>query len=354
MAARRKAGAEEKPVSATNVELDALVAEDPADLARYLVYADWLQERGDPRGELVVTQHALAQTSLEDPAYDDLESREARIFERHGEALLGPLAPLRKMRDGRTKRTGQSPAYRALAWRCGFVRALRLDRHGAEAEETDGAFVASIVPHPTLRQVEHLVAGAAHGVPFGATWPAMATVRSLRIATSWMGERRIAFAPALWSTMTPRLQRLAVGNALATLGAPEVPRLEALTLEHLDPGTIDALLATRFPDLRELKVSVLEATVDFTRHLGELRARMPRLALLTVERHVHSPGDGPADESELAARVVAAAGDLRVHLVMRVDDAIVAPNVTIDGAYPEDTLEPIDRFHHATAASLPT
>src|SRR5262245_57286291 len=41
-------------VSARNPELEALIEEDPNDLSRYLIYGDWLQQQGDPRGELVV------------------------------------------------------------------------------------------------------------------------------------------------------------------------------------------------------------------------------------------------------------------------------------------------------------
>lgn len=37
---------------------DAIRA-DPADAARYLVYADWLQERGDPLGGLMVAPHPI-------------------------------------------------------------------------------------------------------------------------------------------------------------------------------------------------------------------------------------------------------------------------------------------------------
>src|SRR5512143_1029906 len=38
--------------------LEASIVADPADPAAYAVYADWLQRRGDPRGELIALQLA--------------------------------------------------------------------------------------------------------------------------------------------------------------------------------------------------------------------------------------------------------------------------------------------------------
>lgn len=42
-----------------DAELFAQIAAAPDSVAAYLVLADVLQQRGDPRGELIVTQHAL-------------------------------------------------------------------------------------------------------------------------------------------------------------------------------------------------------------------------------------------------------------------------------------------------------
>lgn len=39
---------------ARNPELEAAIDQDPEAIGPYLVYADWLQERGDPRGDLIV------------------------------------------------------------------------------------------------------------------------------------------------------------------------------------------------------------------------------------------------------------------------------------------------------------
>lgn len=50
------AGAEE----ARSADFEAAIRADPDDEGAYLVYADWLQQQGEPRGELICVQHALA------------------------------------------------------------------------------------------------------------------------------------------------------------------------------------------------------------------------------------------------------------------------------------------------------
>ena len=45
-----------------NAQLETAIIARPGDPARYAVYGDWLQAQGDPRGELVSVQAALAST----------------------------------------------------------------------------------------------------------------------------------------------------------------------------------------------------------------------------------------------------------------------------------------------------
>src|SRR5262245_51595688 len=54
----KSAGADEATGPAHNAKLEAAIAADPDDADAYLVYADWLQAQGDPRGELIVLAHA--------------------------------------------------------------------------------------------------------------------------------------------------------------------------------------------------------------------------------------------------------------------------------------------------------
>lgn len=66
-------------------ELLAQLAERPFDRALRLVFSDWLQEQGDPRGEVIALceQGALSLTQ---------KRRVQRLTEQHAVAWLGPLA----------------------------------------------------------------------------------------------------------------------------------------------------------------------------------------------------------------------------------------------------------------------
>jgi len=77
--------------------IDAIVAA-PDDDAPRLIYADWLMQRGDPRGELMALQCRLAGADTRDEPVDEaVIARERELREAHGDAWT---APLRAIVDG--------------------------------------------------------------------------------------------------------------------------------------------------------------------------------------------------------------------------------------------------------------
>jgi uncharacterized protein (TIGR02996 family) len=54
----------------------AAIRDDPEDDAPRLVFADWLEERGDCRGEFLRVQCALARLDEEDPCRAELTRRQ--------------------------------------------------------------------------------------------------------------------------------------------------------------------------------------------------------------------------------------------------------------------------------------
>lgn len=70
---------------ASGAELLAAIYEHPDDDGPRLVYADWLQERGDPRGEFIALQ---VRGELDAAG----AKRERELLKQHGKAWLGPLA----------------------------------------------------------------------------------------------------------------------------------------------------------------------------------------------------------------------------------------------------------------------
>lgn len=77
----------EAAAPAHNPSLAAAIARDLDDVGARLVYADWLTERGDPRGDLIAVQAALRERT------DDarLREREARLLAEHRAHFLGQL-----------------------------------------------------------------------------------------------------------------------------------------------------------------------------------------------------------------------------------------------------------------------
>lgn len=70
------------------------IIENPNDDTPRLIYADWLDERGDPRGEFIRVQCLLASMSASDERRLPLEQLERQLLERHQDAWLGSLRPL--------------------------------------------------------------------------------------------------------------------------------------------------------------------------------------------------------------------------------------------------------------------
>jgi uncharacterized protein (TIGR02996 family) len=55
------------------------IIDHPADDAPRLIYADWLDERGDPRGEFIRVLCALAEVPKGDPRWPEPEARQQEV-----------------------------------------------------------------------------------------------------------------------------------------------------------------------------------------------------------------------------------------------------------------------------------
>ncbi len=66
--------------------------DNPHDLAAARIYADYLMEQGDPRGEFMQVQIALEDESLSSAARTALKKREADLLKKHEKDWLGSLA----------------------------------------------------------------------------------------------------------------------------------------------------------------------------------------------------------------------------------------------------------------------
>src|SRR4051794_30266932 len=70
--------------------LQAIQEEPDSDEPR-LVFADWLEEHGDPRSEFIRVQCELAALPAGDDRRRALKARERDLWAEHGDAWAGPL-----------------------------------------------------------------------------------------------------------------------------------------------------------------------------------------------------------------------------------------------------------------------
>jgi uncharacterized protein (TIGR02996 family) len=70
------------------------IREDPDDDGLRLIYADWLEERGDPRGEFIRVQVELARTPPSDPRVPLWKKREHQLLAANRDAWVRPLREL--------------------------------------------------------------------------------------------------------------------------------------------------------------------------------------------------------------------------------------------------------------------
>jgi len=148
--------------------IDAIV-DDPTPLDWWEIYADWLLERGDPRGELIALELAV-------DAGRGTKEMKQRIGElKHDEARL--LSP--RLFD-------QSHLYR-FEFRRGFIRSAVLQGTGDDQPTVEAINALFADPHGCL--VESLALG-----PFGNREHAVAVLaaprRALRSLSSWDGDDR--------------------------------------------------------------------------------------------------------------------------------------------------------------------
>lgn len=69
------------------------ILEDPDDLTGYLVYADWMEEQGNPQAELIRVQCQKEMIDRTSPEMLELQNHERRLLAEHATEWLGDIAP---------------------------------------------------------------------------------------------------------------------------------------------------------------------------------------------------------------------------------------------------------------------
>ncbi len=101
----------------SNAALEQAIEADPYDTAAYAVYADFLQDQGDPRGELIALQLANKHAAA------------TKLIAKHADYFLGPLAQHTKEYDHDYDTKRKQVRRDAFTWKAGFIHGLWLSHN---------------------------------------------------------------------------------------------------------------------------------------------------------------------------------------------------------------------------------
>ena len=362
----RHAGAEPR-----NEDLLHAIAANTEDPDTYSVLADWLQQQGHPRGELIALQlRAESEPSLQPTV-------EAHLME-HTASLLGPLLLHRLTHDG-TERE-------AFTWRRGFIDHARLsyDENAENRPVSLTEILGLLLAHPSGRLLTGMDVGfnGANDASLddvletlGARAPT--TLRSLLLGDftqeqSEVSDFDVGDVAPLWRTLSG-LRKLVVHGGSFELGTIAHEMLEHAEFKTggLSVANAQAIAKAHWPRLRHLdvwygdsnygagatieEVSALLARGDLTAlvHLGlmnaaftdEICAALPGSALAPQLRALDMSLGTMSDEGALALAKAGAFPKLtRLNVSSNYlsDDAIAALKEVVPEVEAEDQRDPAD------------
>jgi len=251
-----------EPAAAHDPELEAMIVEDPSREA-YMVYADWLQAQGDPRGELISVEHAL----LQRPGARKLLETRGRLRAPYDEQM-------RQLVQAFNMQIPPGEEHRIkLEWDLGFVRSARLahdwfgDMDQQDTMDTRQLF-ATFLSLPSTRLIQQLTVGLWRNSEGQAEYDGVfralgecqpPALRRLfvgdfdypeQIEISWTNLGDVSpIYPAL-----PRLEELILQGGSVTLGAIDLPGLRHFEVRTggLSGASIRSVVAARWPRLERL------------------------------------------------------------------------------------------------------
>jgi uncharacterized protein (TIGR02996 family) len=245
----------------TNPDLEARIAANLEDRDAYLVYGDWLSERGDPRGELIALQAK--------PNPDDAtKEREQALLAANRDAWLGELAKLDPKKELH------------VTWRWGFIDAVRL---GPELDSYDTAKIefadtyAKVLQLPGIQFLRSLTFGAKDFDDYPTSWsdciealqehgvpPALQKLAFSRggywdISSTELGDLSLAY-PQL-----AKLRELSIELGAMELGVMDLPALQKLEIVTggLAGTNLKSIASARWPALETLSLCIGETDNDY-------------------------------------------------------------------------------------------
>ncbi len=240
-----------------NPDLEMAIASDLTNIEAWMVYGDWLQEQGDPRGELVSIDCALALK----PGDAKLEKRRDELLKEHEAAWLGKtLVEARKT----------SESFVEFEWKYGFLDSVRV----GEEYENEGPDLAKqtrdLLKLESAKFLRDLKLGPANMEDGEGDWTdavlalskagKLHALRNLVIGDFDSEDCEISWSDIgnvgnVWPCV-PNLQEMTVHGGGIKLGTIAHDKLEKLTIETggLPLAAAKSLAAATLPNLTSLTV----------------------------------------------------------------------------------------------------
>jgi uncharacterized protein (TIGR02996 family) len=210
-------------------QLLAAIAAEPETLDNWIVYADWLSDRGDPRGELIAIELALEAGT----AGDEAQARH-RALVRDEDALLSP-------------RLAAQAKHLWLEWWRGFVRGAEV-MFGPIDDPPTREVLAALFADPHACMLRRLALGRRADLIEAALSCASVHELTLRDVT----QTELPLAEAF-----PNLDSLVLERGAFTIPELALARLVHPRLRHID-GKCPALRTGNFdlPNLESIEVVI--------------------------------------------------------------------------------------------------
>ena len=238
-----------RPVDA-NPELARAIDEGHDDALG--VYADWLNDQGDSRGELAQIQIRLEK----DPKHKQLRATEKTLFKQYAEQFLGKLAPVRDLVK--------------LEWRAGFIRKARLANDLTRTPEPNLTEILGwLLAEPSARFMRELVLGVMSSdeneygkavVLIGKR--SLPSLHRLVIGDFDSGESEISWADlgsldSMYAAL-PNLRELELRAGNGELGTIVLPNLEKFSIVTvgLSRKSARSIATAVWPSLTSLSIQV--------------------------------------------------------------------------------------------------
>lgn len=250
------------PAGARNLELEAALVDEPANVDAWQVYADWLQSQGDVWGERLSL--ALQRDKAKGPAKAKLTKQLETYDEAHADALYGStLAAM--LGKPELEQVALLELQHGLIVSV-HVKAPRYDWKGLAPNTA----LATIVESPAARLLSSIGIGIidfeypvdlSKGIEAISKAGKLESLRSLFIGEfefpdeneiSWVAVGDVSEVLPI----APKLRELHLRGAEISLGALEHPTLERLTIETggLPSDAVESVGKCKLPELRHMDV----------------------------------------------------------------------------------------------------